>query len=571
MMFANFRLSTINILISLIIGLSGALLAAVLFVTVIQLQSIETSWNNYQADRSDKARLESVLRSAIGYGGMIHHFKNYVLRHQEPLLDKAQADIGASRAVIGQYKSLGLSEAERVALEDISSTLDKYDEALLLSHTLIKNGKTPEEIDAEVKVSDVSALRGLETLRSEVNRLSEGAKFSRDIKGRIAVKLRAHLGYGGMIHEFKNLILRNDLPRIEKIQAHIVEIEKNIASYLALDPTIAEKIALDDIASTVAHYASRLEEAETLILKGATVPDIDKTVKVDDSVALRGLQTLDREIALQVADLSKNVGKSLNFLTVVVPLISWIVLGVIFAAIIFSVWMFRAYVIKPISSKIELLKILAEENTDIVIPNTDKNNEIGEMARAIEFFRLTIIVRKSAEEEIIKISVTDPLTGLDNRKRFDERLDESIKMATRTKSHMACLMIDLDKFKPVNDTYGHAAGDEVLKTVSRRLTTISRDTDFVARLGGDEFAIIATAVDDAKNIEILAKRIVDQLSLPVYFEGNDLKIGGSVGISVFPEDGDNAKDLCKKADEALYASKDAGRNTFRFYDDSMKK
>ena len=125
-------------------------------------------------------------------------------------------------------------------------------------------------------------------------------------------------------------------------------------------------------------------------------------------------------------------------------------------------------------------------------------------------------------------------------------------------------MIDLDKFKPINDTYGHAAGDEVLKVVSARLALISRDTDFIARLGGDEFAMIATDLEDASHAELPAKRIIDQLGLPIYYENNDLKIGGSVGISVFPFDGDNGEDLVKLADAALYASKRAGRNTFRF-------
>jgi diguanylate cyclase (GGDEF)-like protein len=207
---------------------------------------------------------------------------------------------------------------------------------------------------------------------------------------------------------------------------------------------------------------------------------------------------------------------------------------------------------------------LAKDETEITIDGMDRKNEIGQMARALETFRKNIIGRIAAEAEIRSMAHTDSLTGLDNRKRFDERLVEAVNMAKRTGSNVACLMIDLDKFKPVNDTFGHIAGDTVLKAVGERLSQISRDTDFVARLGGDEFAMIATVLDDAGNAELPAKRIIDQLGLPVYFEDNDIKIGGSVGIAVFPKDADNAEDLHRLADEALYAAKNAGRNTYRF-------
>ncbi|MBT5521363.1 MAG: GGDEF domain-containing protein [Rhodospirillales bacterium] len=186
------------------------------------------------------------------------------------------------------------------------------------------------------------------------------------------------------------------------------------------------------------------------------------------------------------------------------------------------------------------------------------------MSRALESFRENIINRKAAEEEIRNLALSDSLTGLDNRKRFEERLSEAINMAKRTNSTLACLMIDLDKFKPINDTYGHAAGDEVLRIVAERLNLVSRDTDFVARLGGDEFAMVATAIEDIASAELPAKRIVDQLGLPIYFEDNELKIGGSVGISIYPNDAQNIEGLLKLADDALYASKKAGRNTFRF-------
>ncbi|MBT3170949.1 MAG: diguanylate cyclase, partial [Rhodospirillaceae bacterium] len=118
--------------------------------------------------------------------------------------------------------------------------------------------------------------------------------------------------------------------------------------------------------------------------------------------------------------------------------------------------------------------------------------------------------------------------------------------------------------------YG-AAGDEVLRVVSERLGHICRDTDFVARLGGDEFAIIATAVDAGEHIEIMAHRIIDQLNLPVYYQSLALKIGGSVGISIYPDDSEDAIELVQKSDKALYEAKNGGRNTFRFAENKVAK
>ena len=563
-MFKNIRLRTVILLVSGLIGFAGVCLVILLAFTIQNVRSIEEGWYTYQSDRSEKARLESVLRASIGYGGMIHEFKNYVLRYEEFRMDRVQADIGAARAVIGQYRSLGLSQAETVALEDISDVLDKYNQALSTTRELIKAEATTAEIDKQVKVDDNIALRSLNTLRSEVIRLSGADKASRPVKGRIVANLRAGMGYGGMIHEFKNLVLRSDLPRIEKVQVHFKHIEDSIENYRRLELTTAETIALDDIETTVTAYQSNLETIRDLINAEASIAEIDDAVKINDAAALRGLKTLDKEIALQVDALSKDVGENLTFLATVVPVINWSVLVIIVIAMGTSVWFFQLYVIQPISTVTSLMNLVATDETRISIQGMERQNEIGQMARALETFRRNIIKRKSAEAEIRTMALTDSLTNLPNRKRFEERLGEAIQMAKRTETSMACMMIDLDKFKPVNDTYGHAAGDEVLKVVGERLTLISRDTDFVARLGGDEFAMIAPVLDDDVSAELPAKRIVDQLGLPVYFEEHDLKIGGSVGVSIYPKDADNAEDLMRLADNALYAAKDAGRNTFRF-------
>ena len=572
--FKNLRLKTINLLISGLLGIVGVCLALLLSFTIDNVRSIQTSWLEYQVDRSEKARLETVLRASIGYGGMIHNFKNYVLRHEDLLMDTVQADIGSAKTVIRQYQSLGTSAAEKVALEDIGNVLNNYATALFKTKELIQKETTPEEIDAQVKVNDTPALRGLQTLESEVERQTgSGTKDEPKIintdkvRGRVAAHIRAAMGYGGMIHEFKNFVLRRDISRTQNITTKMAEIRSYIQAYRKLDPTEAEKISLDDISLTVNQYEKSLGKITSLISSkpGITATEIDHAVKVNDKVAFRGLATLDREIAAQVQALSLDLENNLDFLANTVPIINWIILSLIIIIVSGSIWIFNKMIVKPIGTTTQTMNLLAKDQIDIEISGTFKNNEIGQMARALEKFRDNIIERNEAEKKVLEMANSDALTGLDNRKRFEERIADAINFAKRNKSHVACLMIDLDKFKPVNDTYGHIAGDEVLKTIGERLSHITRETDFVARLGGDEFAVIATSIEGPESAELPANRILDQLGLPIYFEDNRLEIGGSIGIAIFPDDGATKEDLTRNADTALYAAKDAGRNCFRFF------
>ncbi|MCK5092110.1 MAG: hypothetical protein KAR30_06240, partial [Gammaproteobacteria bacterium] len=375
-------------------------LTLLLVFTIDNVRSIQTSWHEYQVDRSEKARLESVLRASIGYGGLIHEFKNYVLRHEDFRMDAVQADIGSAKTVINQYQSLGTSAAEKVALEDISTVLDNYAEALFKARELIQKKSTPEEIDAQVKVNDIPALRGLQTLGSEVERQTGAYAYAENsdkpaifdankVKGRVAAHIRATMGYGGMIHEFKNFVLRRNLGRAQNVTNKISKIRSYIQAYRKLDPTKAEIISLDDIGLTVNQYEKNLNKITTLISTkpGITAAEIDHAVKVDDKVAFRGLATLDHEIAAQVRALSLDVGHDLDFLANIVPLINWVILSLIIFVVTGSIWMFNVTIVTPISITTKTMNLLAKDETDIKITGIGQKNEIGQMARALEKFR----------------------------------------------------------------------------------------------------------------------------------------------------------------------------------------
>ena len=187
------------------------------------------------------------------------------------------------------------------------------------------------------------------------------------------------------------------------------------------------------------------------------------------------------------------------------------------------------------------------------------------MAHSLEKFKEDVVYRRLSVEKAHKLALSDSLTGLGNRGAFMERIKETINLSKRLNKSFFLMMIDLDKFKPVNDKFGHDAGDAILLAIAERLHLTCRDTDFTARLGGDEFAIIATLVDDIDSMEVLAKRLIDQINLPIYYKGRTIHVGASIGIAIYPKDSNNMSMLSKMADLALYSAKHDGRNNFKFY------
>jgi len=167
--------------------------------------------------------------------------------------------------------------------------------------------------------------------------------------------------------------------------------------------------------------------------------------------------------------------------------------------------------------------------------------------------------------KIEHMALHDSLTNLPNRNLFEELCSNALAKARRQKSMLGVMFIDLNKFKSVNDTFGHAVGDILLQSVAKRLQDCIRESDTVARMGGDEFAIILTDVTVPEDVSGTAQRIVNEMSRPFSFNEHDLTISASVGISLYPIDGHDMPTLLKKADEAMYKVKEEGKNNYQFY------
>ncbi len=159
----------------------------------------------------------------------------------------------------------------------------------------------------------------------------------------------------------------------------------------------------------------------------------------------------------------------------------------------------------------------------------------------------------------------DELTQLQNRTYFNEEMFRAISRVRECRTMLALIFIDLDRFKDVNDTFGHRAGDELLNQSAKRLNTVIRPTDVIARIGGDEFAIIIESFTDRNAVEIVCRRILSVMAEPFSVEGASCKIGASIGISIYPDDADDPDGLFQKADAAMYAVKKSGANNFMFY------
>ena len=197
-----------------------------------------------------------------------------------------------------------------------------------------------------------------------------------------------------------------------------------------------------------------------------------------------------------------------------------------------------------------------------------RHDEIGVLARSVRHMQEQIQHQMDAlnrsHHELEHLVRHDALTGLPNRRFFQERLDDALARAQRGVERFALLFIDVDDFKQINDRWGHDGGDAVLKVLSQRLRATTRKVDTVARLGGDEFVVLLDNPAQREDIAHIAEKLLDSVRAPIVHQGQEMRVGFSIGISQYPEDGLTADSLMASADKAMYATKMAGRNGFRF-------
>jgi diguanylate cyclase (GGDEF)-like protein/PAS domain S-box-containing protein len=215
------------------------------------------------------------------------------------------------------------------------------------------------------------------------------------------------------------------------------------------------------------------------------------------------------------------------------------------------------------------LRFLRKDGTSF--PVDCRSNPIIEnnhLAGAVLVFQ-DVTERQQAAELIRYMANHDSLTNLPNRNFCNKRLPQAISLAKRHGRIICLLFIDLDRFKPINDTFGHAVGDRVLRQVADRLKKLLRSSDSVCRLGGDEFVILLETTDSVDGAKYVAEKTIEILNEPMEVEGHQCSIGASIGISIFPEDCEDANTMLQHADIAMYEAKKKGRNRYECYSAKM--
>jgi len=213
----------------------------------------------------------------------------------------------------------------------------------------------------------------------------------------------------------------------------------------------------------------------------------------------------------------------------------------------------------------------AKHAENLRLVNVDLEKQAAELSQTNVQLQEEVKERARSEEKIQYLAYHDGLTTLPNRALFSKILNHGISQAHRRKKELAVLFIDLDRFKNINDTLGHEAGDSLLQEVGKRLKQCLRESDTVARLGGDEFVVLLEDLEDQTRVSVVAHKILVTLVKPFTTLGQEFRVTASIGISTYPTDGEDEKSLMKNADIAMYRAKEEGKNNFQFYSKELNE
>ena len=355
-------------------------------------------WSHYQDISSPKDRALNSLVSNLGYGGMIHQFKNYVLRKDGKRLGRIRAAAGAAQGALKAYRAVGINAEEQAAIKAISGVIADYTAKTDLVAALVAEGKTSRQIDKTVKVSDKPALEGIKVLKATLlaqRHADQGA----ETKIELLVALREALGYGGMIHQFKNYVLRQDAPRVAKIRARVAGAREIVAKFNSLGVNEREAAALAAISNVVNAYDKNTGLVEGLVAKGSTVEKLDKSVKISDGPAIKGFDILVGEIAAQTKAEQRQLTGNLESATLLSLIIMAFAVVSSLGLTTLTGWVLLIRIVRPTLAMTEQMNAVAEGDLGVEISGLGRDDEIGDMATAVEVFKQNAVERERLEAE----------------------------------------------------------------------------------------------------------------------------------------------------------------------------
>lgn len=327
---------------------------------------------------------------------------------------------------------------------------------------------------------------------------------------------------------------------------------------------IQSKIAIKTMKNNYTDWIKAFNEVKLIQLKGQWRTDIDFILNEINPIYNEIYFNLSQiELSLNLSSL--NDIKKQQITSDAITNYLWLIITVFISILLFIYFAIDRILLKPISN----LALSIEKSEDINITDKKIISKSTEMNNFISAFNNMKIQIKSREEKLEYMALHDSLTSLPNRTLMFDRINVAINNYQRYKKTFALFMLDLNKFKEVNDTQGHKVGDEVLTQVADRLKLILRKTDSVARIGGDEFSILMLNIDD-NTIKELANKINSKLEETFYVNDQKIQIGTSIGVAIFPKHGFNNEMLMQKADLAMYYSKKHHTN-FTIFNDKLSE
>lgn len=526
------------------------------------------------------------LQTLIGYGGLIHDYKNYVIRGEKSYLEyfkRAKHDV---KDVINRYKtSPGIHQEDLLHLRTIEETLDNYFDFLEKATGYHQQGYSIQEIEKLVKIDDSPAQQAIIHLRkgwSEIDSASwwESATKRIDLIKKVNDQVKV---------EILRLAAENTQSAILLLGIYLVVTLVTILFSFVFGVYLMHRLIgeLKNISNNIRRMFQEKRFDQQLAVSGndeiGVVANtfnqlIDERLKFESALHLSYTVYANAKEAIMIAGTDKQVQMANPAFTQIS--------GYKEEEIIDKDFLYLSCDLKSDHSFDSILdKLQRDFYWEGEIWNKKPGGEYYLVWLSVNVVRdakdtiqqyiamfTDITERKQYEDDIWRQANYDALTSLPNRKLCMFQLSHDLMSANRSKTEVALLFIDLDGFKLINDTLGHSIGDELLIEIASRLSGTTRESDMISRLGGDEFVVILNDIKETSDIEIVSRKILNEISLPVTLSNNsETFTTASMGIALYPNDGRDVETLMKHADTAMYQSKKLGRNKITFYKNEMNQ
>ena len=386
----NMSIKTLSYIILAFIAIYGAFVIYSARTISHNINDAKMFWLKYQDISSPRASAYSSIARAMGYGGMIHNFKNYVLRKDAKHIARVRVAAGEALSSLNRYSETALTPEERGAVRDIRSVIKAYARNMEVAREMAAKGSSARDIDHKVKIDDGPAIRGLAVLKAAIgsNRQQRESGVNRvELLGRF----NETLGYGGMIHNFKNYVLRGKASYNQRAKDAINRLYQAMADYRALKVKPAEEMALKRLREVVEQYRLNLGKVGEMVAQSKTPEEIDAVVRIDDKPALSALRILRMEASNRIEISKRRTTDHLMNTTKFsrdIFLGSMIGLALLMALI---AYVLLSHVLGPIHKMSKTLAQFIDGDFDVEFYGTDRRDELGYLARVIDKLRVILI------------------------------------------------------------------------------------------------------------------------------------------------------------------------------------